>query len=88
MPVDETGQQAAPLKVDFRGLRRHELVLLVADGNNFAAADQHMTNAQGLGREDLGIAKEFQQGMGPGIKKRGVILHYPANRQQMTCHRK
>ena len=37
-----------------------------------------MAKAPVLRRENLGIGKEFQQGMGPGIKKRGVILHYSA----------
>jgi hypothetical protein len=69
MPVNEAGNQAPPFKVKFSGMRYRELGLGAADGNNPATTDQHITKAQVLGREDLGIAKEFQQGRGPASKK-------------------
>ena len=61
MPVNKTGYQAPPFKIEFCGVRRSNLCHFVADGNNSAATDQHMTKAQILGREDLGIGKKFQQ---------------------------
>jgi hypothetical protein len=55
MSVDEAGYQAPPFKINFGGARRRQPGLVVADGNDPAATDQHMTKAQVLGREDLGI---------------------------------
>ncbi len=75
MPVDETRYQPPSLEIEIAGMRRRKTVLVITDSNDPAASDQDMTKAQILGREDLSIGKEFQQGMGPGVKKRGVILH-------------
>ena len=55
MPVNETGYQAPPFKIEFSGGCHRQFGLVAADGNNPAAANQHMTKTQILGREDLGI---------------------------------
>jgi hypothetical protein len=55
MPVNEAGYQALPSKIEFSGECHRQLGLVATDGNNPAAANQHMTKTQILGREDLGI---------------------------------
>jgi len=53
MPINEAGYQALPFKIEFSGGCHRQLSLGAADGNNPAAANQHMTKTQILGREDL-----------------------------------
>lgn len=43
MSVDEAGYKAPPFKIDFGGARRRQPGLFVADSNDLAATDQHMT---------------------------------------------
>ena len=72
MTVDETWDQAATFEVDGRNATNGQR--LVADGKYPAAADQHVSRPEVLGREDSGVGEKLQQWT-VRAKKRGDSLH-------------